>query len=110
MAVSLEKTFRNKLVPLACRHHEMELLCDAAASMIYSAAGSMIQFCKDLSSCKTMVANARNHESERLRKLRKAVANKLENLFWCLNCHSDWWFLHFLQVQVVRKTKAWPNP
>ena len=33
---------------------------------------------------KAMLANVKNHESERLRKLSKAVANKLENHFWHL--------------------------
>ena len=36
VAVSLEQTFGTKLLLLACRHHALELLCGAAASMIYS--------------------------------------------------------------------------
>ena len=81
MAVSLEKNFRNKLLLLACRHDLMELLCGGAAYVIYSAAGSMIQFYEDLGLYEIMVANAKSHESGRLWKLSKAVANKLENHF-----------------------------
>ena len=36
VAVSLEQAFGSKLLFLACRHHVLELLCGAAASMIYS--------------------------------------------------------------------------
>ena len=36
VAVTLELTFGTKLLLLACRHHALELLCGAAASMIYS--------------------------------------------------------------------------
>ena len=36
VAVSLEQIFGTKLLLLACRHHVLELLCGAAASMIYS--------------------------------------------------------------------------
>ena len=84
VAVSLEKTFGNKFLLLACRHHVMELLCGAAASMICSPAGSMMKFYEDLSLHKNMVANVKNHESERLRKLSIVVANKLENHVWQL--------------------------
>ena len=42
VAVLLEKAFGNKLLLLACRHHVKELLCGAAASIIYSAAAFMI--------------------------------------------------------------------
>ena len=36
VAVFLEQAFGSKLLLLACRHHVLELLCGAAASMIYS--------------------------------------------------------------------------
>ena len=36
VAVSLEQIFGTKLLLLACRHHVLESLCGAAASMIYS--------------------------------------------------------------------------
>ena len=42
VAVSLEKTFENKLLQLPYRHHVMELLCGIAAFMVYNAAGSII--------------------------------------------------------------------
>ena len=35
VAVTLEQIFGTKLLLLACRHHALELLCGAAASMIY---------------------------------------------------------------------------
>ena len=41
VAVSLEKTFGNKLLRFPYRHHVMEL-CGTAAFMVYDAAGSMI--------------------------------------------------------------------
>ena len=36
VAVSLEQIFGTKLLLLAWRHHVLELLCEAAASIIYS--------------------------------------------------------------------------
>ena len=42
VVASLEKAFGKKLLLSACRHHVMELLCGAVASMNYSAAASMI--------------------------------------------------------------------
>ena len=36
VTVCLERTFGNNLLQLACRHHVLELLCGAAASLVYS--------------------------------------------------------------------------
>ena len=40
ITVCLERAFGNNFLQLACRHHLLELLCGASASLVYSTAKS----------------------------------------------------------------------